>query len=173
MSNVFLKHHQTTLLRVPSEVPKVHIVYSPPLFPVSKWMLDDLFISVEAKCHLNVVIETLDSLSSLKHKIQNTYRSGVEREEDKKRPSKAVKQNGMEKWACHSYNMVVWRHSCRDQSGRQQRGNFHVRKYVFQIFFSARNCQYDKETAVGLQRVTSCLLNISLQSGLPKGTISR
>ena len=26
--------------------------------------------------------------------------------------------------------------------------NFHVGKYVFQMFFPARNCQYDKETAV-------------------------
>ena len=69
---------------------------------------------------------------------------------------KAVKQNGMERVAATPTTGGLFGGTpveTRAGDGRVKGClNFHVAKYVFQMFFSARNCQYDKETAVGLQK---------------------
>ena len=156
MQNVFLKHHSEPYWGF--QVRSLEFIWSTvPLSSQFQSGCDDLFISAGAKmplecCHWDTRLSS--HLWSIKFKTPTEV--GLRERRIRRDLQKAVKQNGMERVAATPTTGGLFGGTpveTRAGDGRVKGClNFHVAKYVFQMFFSARNCQYDKETAVGLQK---------------------
>lgn len=144
------KHHSEPA-EGPSEVPKFRWPVAP-LSPQFQSESDDLFISAGADmpfehCHRDRRFSGL-FLRSSKHQ----WEWGCEGWADERGPSKGCKAEGDAGVSLPRLQQrFVWRTPVETRAkhgSARSYLNFYVWKYVFQMFFPARNCQDDKETAV-------------------------